>query len=106
VTRFDPGLQPERTALAWRRTALAVAVGSLAAGRLVEPMLEGAWLLTAAGVALGFGMLLAARRRADLIDRALRTDGDLTAGPGAGLIAAATVVAAVAGVAGLVVVGT
>lgn len=104
MTRFDPGLQPERTALAWRRTALAVAVGSLVASRLVD--LAGAWLLAVAGAALGLGMLLAARRRAVRIDRALRTDGNLAAGPGAGLIAATTVVAVVAGVAGLVLVGT
>ena len=105
MTPFDPGLQPERTALAWRRTALALAVGSLAAGRLLEPTLGGvAWLLAVIGVALALGLLLAARRRAVVIDRALGADGDLAAGPGAALPAMVTVVAVLVGVAGLVVV--
>jgi uncharacterized membrane protein YidH (DUF202 family) len=51
---FDPGLQPERTALAWRRTTLSLILGSLVALRLLPPAL-GTWSL-----ALGFlGLVLA-----------------------------------------------
>ena len=44
---FDVGLQPERTALAWRRTALSVALGSLVAFRLLPELLGNpSWSVT------------------------------------------------------------
>jgi uncharacterized membrane protein YidH (DUF202 family) len=46
---WDAGLQPERTELAWRRTALSIAVISLVAIRLL-PLELGSWLWAAPGV--------------------------------------------------------
>ncbi|WP_104118966.1 DUF202 domain-containing protein [Arthrobacter sp. B1805] len=47
---YDAGLQPERTALAWRRTALSVGLGALVAARLL-PVLLGHPVWAAIGIA-------------------------------------------------------
>lgn len=64
---FDPGLQPERTELAWRRTALAIGVGSLLALRVLpavapDPALAELWLAPGL-VGAGFAVLLWVRSR-------------------------------------------
>ena len=82
---FDPGLQPERTELAWRRTSLAVAVGALVALRLLPPIL-GSWSISVGLVGLVMAVLIwvLAHRRARHTNQALRRDrGQL---PGAGLL--------------------
>lgn len=76
---FDAGLQAERTALAWRRTALAMAVGAVGVGRLAVPVL-GALALLAAAVGLAQAVLVAvaAGRRYRLVHESLTSRGDLT----------------------------
>jgi uncharacterized membrane protein YidH (DUF202 family) len=77
---FDAGAQAERTALAWRRTALGVAVGGVVALRVTGPVLG-----VVAAVAAVFGSLLAAGawwitgRRYRQVQRSLHGRGDLRA---------------------------
>ena len=73
---FDAGLQPERTALAWRRTALAVAVGSLAALRILPEVL-GSWALipAALGAGVSFVALVLTHRRYRRIHTMLTSSG-------------------------------
>jgi len=62
----DPGagLAAERTRLAWRRTGLALAAGSVAAARLGQEVLGGvAWALGAVGLAASAALLVAAYQR-------------------------------------------
>lgn len=60
------GLQIERTALAWSRTAIGVGAVSLIATRIDSPSLAGTICL--AGLVCSAAMLLAARRRVRRID--------------------------------------
>lgn len=63
-TPFDPGLQLERTALAWRRTALTCCAGALLAMRVLPDRL-GPWALLCAAVlaAASAITMIAAHRR-------------------------------------------
>lgn len=60
----DPGLQSERTALAWRRTALSVTVGSLAGLRVLPPRLGAlGYAVSVLGLLWGLDLALTVRRR-------------------------------------------
>jgi len=86
---FDPGLQPERTALAWRRTALAIGVGSLIALRVLPEALGSLVWLTPAVLGLMFAGWLwwRADRRYRVTTQVLAADGDRAALPGGALLA-------------------
>lgn len=60
--RLDPGLQPERSALAWQRTALSIAVGSLIFGRILSASL-GLWAVAPMMAGLGMAAVLGLRSR-------------------------------------------
>ncbi|GAA2987298.1 putative membrane protein [Microbacterium terrae] len=102
---FDPGLQPERTELAWRRTCLAFAIGSLVALRVLPAALDNAWwvLAGAAGLAASGALWLSASRRLSVVDTILARDCDRGGMP-AGLLLALCLIALVAGVVSLAVV--
>lgn len=95
-TAPPPGLQPERTALAWRRTALGLATGSLVAGRLLSVELGvWSWWLAAAGVVLAGALAVAAHRRSAAPRRGGRLVTACAAGVlGLGLLALAFVLRA------------
>ncbi|WP_232667443.1 DUF202 domain-containing protein [Pseudonocardia sp. TRM90224] len=98
---FDPGLQPERTWLAWRRTLLALAVGALVALRLLPPVLgTPAFWMSLVGLLLCGALWVLAGRRAATGRRALLA-GPLPL-PGGGLLFAVAALVTAAGALGLV----
>lgn len=92
---YDPGLQPERTELAWRRTGLAIGVGSLLALRMFPPLAEGRVQLAASlvpgilGLAFAAWLVVNARSRYRRWNRAL-LEGRREQSPGGRLLFALT----------------
>lgn len=102
---IDPGLQPERTSLAWRRTGLAAATASTAMVRVAivrdSPMVAA---LCAGLVVVSLGALLEGSARSEARRRWFEDDSDLV---GLSLVARATVGSVVAlAVAGIVLLVT
>lgn len=99
---FDAGLQPERTELAWRRTALALAAGSLISLRLLPAVFGGiAWITPGIVGVLASGVIwLAVRRRFARVNAVLLEHVDAPLPDGRLLLAAAVFVLA-GGIAGL-----
>ena len=95
---FDPGLQPERTELAWRRTSLSIAIGSLVAMRLLPVALDGvAWMLPGvAGVVFAAVLWVLSERRFRETNTAL-IEGDGMPLPGARLMLALALFTAAGG---------
>ncbi|WJL94534.1 DUF202 domain-containing protein [Microbacterium sp. ET2] len=103
---FDPGLQPERTELAWRRTALAFGIGSIVAMRLIPAVFGSAWwvLVGVAGLITAGALWVFAQRRYRAVNVVLRRDGDRGRMPGGGLLLALALCAVGAGLLSLAVV--
>jgi putative membrane protein len=99
-TMFESGLQPERTALAWRRTVISLLLGSVVASRLLAGGIGG-WALAvgASGVVLTGLIWFLAAERGRRANRAV-TDGEFL--PGGGLLLLLSVVVAAAAAVGIV----
>ena len=98
-TLFDPGLQVERTALAWRRTGLALTVLAVGGARTLCSQ-WGAWTIAAAsvGIAGAVAVLVASHVRHRTQQVALMTaNSDRVALPGGALPAALALFNLIAG---------
>ncbi|WP_020143357.1 DUF202 domain-containing protein [Terracoccus sp. 273MFTsu3.1] len=97
----DPGLQAERTSLAWRRTALSVAVGSLVAMRVLPPQLGPlGYAVALLGLLWSVDIALTARRRYRDGSRLVRLRDDPD-----GRAVAAVPIARTAAIAGVLAIG-
>lgn len=76
-TIWDAGLQPERTHLAWRRTALSVAVGALVTMRILPTTMGDIWWIVPGilGVLAAAGIWFVGERRYRAFVRQLDEDG-------------------------------
>ncbi|MBO0881189.1 MAG: DUF202 domain-containing protein, partial [Mycobacterium sp.] len=102
---FDDGLQPERTALSWRRTGLALLGASSGAARVLPEILP-VWTVVPAGlgIVISFGVLVAAHRRYRAVHAAL-TSSESAEMPlhGGGLPAVVAALVAAGGLGAMVV---
>ena len=77
---YDPGLQAERTLLAWRRTILSLVICCAAGIRLAAPLVGvAAVVFGAAGVVLALVTYVAVRRRYRQTHEELTESGSLAA---------------------------
>lgn len=99
---FDRGLQLERTALAWQRTILTLAAGSLIAGRVLLPVFGlTSWAIAGAGLTVSVVLFVLVRQRYTRAHRHL-TEVDERSLPGeGGLIVLCAAMCAAGGLAGL-----
>jgi uncharacterized membrane protein YidH (DUF202 family) len=90
-----PGLAQERTAFAWRRTALSVAVGSLLCLRVLPPQLGPAgWALAVLGLCWSADLASIGWRRQHDLEGALQS-GSARPHGGAGVVRTAGITIAV-----------
>lgn len=98
MAQRDPGLQPERTRLAWRRTLLALTTVALAGLRLLPVAVGPGGVVPPALALLGVAALWwSARRRSRHVDGALADERGLPGGGSTALMALTSGVVAVSG---------
>ncbi|WP_084038825.1 DUF202 domain-containing protein [Demequina sp. NBRC 110053] len=101
AVRFDHGLQPERTLLSWRRTALAIAAGGAAGARVFADSLGPvSWVVGLAVVAVALGAYVAANRAYRRAVASLVHGSGLAPSPGVP-VAALAIACGLLGLAGL-----
>lgn len=99
----DPGLQPERTALAWRRTALALVLGGALITRLLADVdVTLAVVLGGAAMAGGCGLVVLSVGRYRRVVAVW--DAPLERGPGGAIVVVSSLVVLLLAVAATIVI--